>query len=113
MKLKVQGLSDPGDPAFPTAYVSIENGRLMVDCPDPAVVDELVDTLANRYFIQGRGFPTFEKDSSTGAFRSNPADGRLILQGFVDLNAPPDEILRAISDNFRVGEQYQVDEVPD
>lgn len=90
------------------AYISVLNGQLEVDCLSPVLCDELIDTLANRYFIQDQGFPIFEKSQDSDEFKLNPQTGRLILAGFVDLAASDQQILEAIRDNFRVGEQYDV-----
>lgn len=102
MHLKVTPLQGSATPAF----VRVAGGQLAVDCSDQALGDELAETLATRYFVQGQGFPVFAKDGSGALLRTG---GRLSLAGFVDLAAPERELLSAIGENFRIGEQYQAE----
>ncbi|HEY9839065.1 MAG TPA: hypothetical protein V6D23_01320 [Candidatus Obscuribacterales bacterium] len=108
MQLKVvpQAMS-PNSARIP-ARIFIRNGRLEVDCESTVICDELIDGLANRYFVQGQGFPVFTKDPGSGDFARDPATGRLILAGFVDLAAPEHEILTAIADHLLLSGVYEV-----
>lgn len=109
MRLKVVFTREPGDSEMPDVFISIVGGRLAVECRHVGVGDDMGSTLV-RYFVEGRGFPTFKKDGSTGDFLRDPATGRLIAEGFVDLDAPSHLVLRAIRDNLVIGGQYEVTE---
>ncbi len=109
MKIKViaKPLSNKIEPA--SAVISFKDGQFQVASNQTALYEEIVDALANRYFIQGKGFPIFKKNKEV--FAIDPQTGRLILEGFVDLDASEDEVLNAVKDNFLIGEQYQVDKI--
>ena len=91
-----------------SAEIRVQNGQLSVDSGNPDFSDELIETISERYFIQGQGFPVFDKDSQ-GQFVYASETGKLSLKGFVDMAAPDHEILQAIQENFKVGQQYQIE----
>jgi hypothetical protein len=91
-----------------SAQIRVQNGQLSVDGDNPDFCNELIETISGRYFIQGQGFPVFEKDEQ-GQFIYASETGKLSLKGFVDMAAPDHEILQAIQENFRVGQQYQIE----
>lgn len=90
-----------------SAQIRVQNGQLSVDGGNPDFCNELIETISGRYFIQGQGFPVFDKDEQ-GQFVYASETGKLSLKGFVDMAASDREILQAIHENFSVGQQYQV-----
>ncbi len=110
MKLKLVAKPD-GGASLPVAFVALREGRLQVECDDRGYADELAMMLQG-FFVQGRGFPSFERDNA-GKFVTDSKTGKVKLVTFVGLDSEQAQVLRAVRENFELGEQYLVSEVDD
>src|SRR5947209_4206019 len=109
MKLLVGWRQEEGGVEIPPVELRIVSGRLVMDCPSEVALDEVTDVLVNQYFVEGRGFPIYEKDA-TGAFVVVPGGTGLVVTGWVDMGGPPEQVLGAIRDAFLADDpsRYQV-----
>jgi hypothetical protein len=111
MRLRVVGKRKEGEFTPPDVEIGFEDGQLIVECDDNRIVDEVVDTLKTNCFVEGRGFPIYERDPATGRFRRDESFGGLVIAEYVDLAGEEARLLAAIRDGLELTERYDVTEI--
>jgi hypothetical protein len=112
MELRIVSRRNVPEGSFPTVELAVEGGRLIVDCDDEEVVEEISNLLMKRVFVEGKGFPVYMRDAVTHAFTLDPMHGNLVVAGHIDMRSPGDMVLRAIKDCLMLGGEFVVLEVP-
>jgi hypothetical protein len=89
--------------------IGFQQGRLVIDSDERDALDEVTATLTRRLFVEGKGFPVYQKDSAGGLARG--PEGTHLITGYVDMSGDERAVLAAIGDAFRVSTDYFVEEV--
>jgi hypothetical protein len=76
-------------------------------CDDDSTYEWVARVLTHRLFIQDVGFPRLKRRPD-GTLERDPDTQKVVIDGYVNLSAPPAEVLDAIRDNLEVTGQFSL-----
>ncbi|MDC0711250.1 hypothetical protein POL68_22460 [Stigmatella sp. ncwal1] len=95
-------------PRGPLSEISVgPGGTLQVKCADDVTYERVTSLLAERLFVQGRGFPKLKRGPD-GRLTRDPSTKKFQIEDHVNLARPPREVLEAIRDNLEATEQFEL-----
>jgi hypothetical protein len=87
------------------------DGGPQIQCDDEQLFEWLRELLAERLFAHAHGCCKMQRGPD-GRLLRDPVHGHAILERYVNLSAPPADILAAIEDNLEITDQFVLTRLP-